>query len=144
MRLYPVIMCGGAGTRLWPASRPSRPKQFIPLSGNRSLFQEAVLRTQPLVSGGGRIIVIGGQTHRSAILDQLHEIGVVAQILLEPEARDSAAAMAAAAAWTEQHDADGVNVFVASDHHIPDHGAFCEAVRKAGEAALQGLSLIHI
>lgn len=138
MRLYPVIMCGGAGTRLWPASRPSRPKQFIPLSGNRSLFQEAVLRTQPLVSGGGRIIVIGGQTHRSAILDQLHEIGVVAQVLLEPEARDSAAAMAAAAAWTEQHDADGVNVFVASDHHIPDHGAFCEAVRKAGEAALQG------
>ncbi|MBD3835008.1 MAG: AGE family epimerase/isomerase [Brevundimonas sp.] len=138
MRLYPVIMCGGAGTRLWPASRPSRPKQFIPLSGNRSLFQEAVLRTQPLVSGGGRIIVIGGQAHRSAILDQLHEIGVIAQVLLEPEARDSAAAMAAAAAWTEQHDADGVNVFVASDHHIPDHGAFCEAVRKAGEAALQG------
>nr|WP_313519719.1 AGE family epimerase/isomerase [Brevundimonas diminuta] len=138
MRLYPVIMCGGAGTRLWPASRPSRPKQFIPLSGNRSLFQEAVLRTKLLVSDGGRIIVIGGQAHRSAILEQLHEIGVVAQVLLEPEARDSAAAMAAAAAWTEQHDADGVNVFVASDHHIPDHGAFCEAVRKAGEAALQG------
>ncbi|MGN6065105.1 AGE family epimerase/isomerase [Brevundimonas diminuta] len=138
MRLYPVIMCGGAGTRLWPASRPSRPKQFIPLSGNRSLFQEAVLRTKLLVSDGGRIIVIGGQAHRSAILDQLHEIGVVAQILLEPEARDSAAAMAAAAAWTEQHDADGVNVFVASDHHIPDHGAFCEAVRTAGEAALKG------
>lgn len=138
MRLYPVIMCGGAGTRLWPASRPSRPKQFIPLSGNRSLFQEAVLRTQPLVSDGGRIIVIGGHAHRGAILDQLHDIGVVAQVLLEPEARDSAAAMAAAAAWTEQHDADGVNVFVASDHHIPDHGAFCEAVRQAGEAALKG------
>lgn len=138
MRLYPVIMCGGAGTRLWPASRPSRPKQFIPLSGNRSLFQEAVLRTQPLVSSGGRIIVIGGHAHRSAILDQLHDIGVVAQVLLEPEARDSAAAMAAAAAWTEQHDADGVNVFVASDHHIPDHGAFCEAVRQAGEAAMKG------
>lgn len=138
MRLYPVIMCGGAGTRLWPASRPSRPKQFIPLSGNRSLFQEAVLRTQPLVSDGGRIIVIGGQAHRGAILEQLHEIDVVAQVLLEPEARDSAAAMAAAAAWTEQHDADGVNIFVASDHHIPDHRAFCDAVRKASECASKG------
>lgn len=138
MRLYPVIMCGGAGTRLWPASRPSRPKQFIPLSGNRSLFQETVLRTKPLASEGGRIIVIGGQAHRATILEQLHEIGVVAQVLLEPEARDSAAAMAAAAAWTEQHDEDGMNVFVASDHYIPDHSAFCEAARKAAAAALEG------
>lgn len=138
MQLYPVIMCGGAGTRLWPASRPSRPKQFIRLSGNRTLFQEAVLRTKPLVSKGGRIIVIGGQAHRAAILEQLHELGIAAQVLLEPEARDSAAAMAVAAAWTEQHDADGVNVFVASDHHIPDHAAFCKAVRRAAAAALEG------
>lgn len=138
MRLYPVIMCGGAGTRLWPASRPSRPKQFIPLSGSRSLFQEAVLRTQPLVADGGRIIVVGGRAHRTSILDQLSEIGVSAQVILEPEARDSAAAMAAAAAWTQTYDPDGVNVFVASDHHIPDHAAFCDAARKAGKAALEG------
>lgn len=138
MRFYPVIMCGGAGTRLWPASRPSRPKQFIPLSGNRSLFQEAALRTQPLVSDGGRLIVIGGKAHRAAILEQLHEIGVVAQVLLEPVARDSAAAMAAAAAWTHAHDPEGVNVFVASDHHIPDRQAFCSAAREAAHAALNG------
>ncbi len=138
MRFYPVIMCGGAGTRLWPASRPSRPKQFIPLSGNRSLFQETALRIQPLVSDGGRIIVIGGRAHRAAILDQLHEVGVLAQVLLEPEARDSAAAMAAAAAWTHEHDPEGVNVFVASDHHITDRHAFCSAVREAGHAALDG------
>lgn len=137
MRLYPVVMCGGAGTRLWPASRPSRPKQFIPLSGNRSLFQEAVLRVAPLAEDAGQLVIIGGVNHRSAILEQLHEIGVEAQVLLEPEARDSAAAMAAAAAWTAANDADGVNVFVASDHHIPDHKAFREAVRRAGKGAIE-------
>lgn len=137
LTLYPVIMCGGSGTRLWPASRPSRPKQFIPLSGNRSLFQDAVLRVAPL-AGGGRLIVVGGIVHRKAILEQLEQLGVTAQVLLEPEARDSAAAMGAAAAWTERLDPHGVNVFVASDHHIPDHEAFQSAVRRAGETALEG------
>lgn len=138
MRLYPVIMCGGAGTRLWPASRPSRPKQFIPLAGNRSLFQEAGLRVAPLVQGGGRVLVVGGVAHRRAILDQLHEVGVEAQVFLEPEARDSAPAMAVAAAWTQAHDPDGVNVFVASDHHIPDAEGFRVAVRQAAVAARDG------
>ena len=138
MRIYPVIMCGGAGTRLWPASRPSRPKQFIPLSGNRSLFQETALRVAPLSSDGGRLIVVGGVAHRDAILSQLAELGIEAQVLLEPEARDSAAAMAAAAAWTARLDPTGVNVFVASDHHIPDHQAFRDAALKAAEAARAG------
>ncbi|RZJ74996.1 MAG: mannose-1-phosphate guanylyltransferase, partial [Brevundimonas sp.] len=138
MGLYPVIMCGGAGTRLWPASRPSRPKQFIPLSGNRSLFQETALRVAPLADDGGRLIVVGGRAHRQAILDQLAEIGIEAQVLLEPEPRDSAAAMAAAAAWTAAHDAAGVNVFVASDHHIPDHEGFRAAVTRGAAASADG------
>lgn len=131
-------MCGGAGTRLWPASRPSRPKQFIPLSGNRSLFQETVLRVAPLVAGVGQLIVVGGVAHRDAILSQLSDLGIEAQVFLEPEARDSAAAMAAAAAWTARINPAGINVFVASDHHIPDHQAFREAVLKAAEAARVG------
>ena len=136
MLLYPVIMCGGAGTRLWPASRPSRPKQFIPLAGNRSLFQDTVLRVAALAEGGGALIVVGGIGHRGWIVEQLEEIGVEAQVLLEPEPRDSAAAMAAAAVWTERRDPEGVNAFVASDHHIPDDQAFRSAVRTAaGEAA---------
>ena len=135
MVLYPVIMCGGAGTRLWPASRPSRPKQFIPLAGNRSLFQETVLRVAPLAAEGGRLIVVGGVGHRDWILDQLEEVGIDAQVLLEPQARDSAAAMAAAAIWTREHDADGVNVFLASDHHVPDNVAFRRAVREAASGA---------
>lgn len=136
MSLYPVIMCGGAGTRLWPASRPSRPKQFIALAGNRSLFQEAVLRAAPLVAGG-RLVVVGGVDHKAWIIEQLEQIGVDAQVLLEPEARDSAAAMAAAAVWTQVRDPEGVNAFFASDHHIPDHHAFRAAVSAAAEGARQ-------
>ncbi|WGM46453.1 Cellobiose 2-epimerase [Brevundimonas sp. NIBR10] len=138
MKIYPVIMCGGSGTRLWPASRPSRPKQFIPLAGNRSLFQETVLRVAALADNGGRLIVVAGVSHRPWIVEQLDEIGVSAHVLLEPEARDSAAAMAAAAAWTEREDPGGVNAFVASDHHIPEHDAFREAVRTAAVAAAEG------
>lgn len=144
MNIYPVIMCGGAGTRLWPASRPSRPKQFIPLSGNRSLFQETALRVAPLAAGSGKLIVVGGVAHRLAILTQLAEIGISAQILLEPEACGSAAAMAAAAAWTQRIDPDGVNVFVASDHHIPDDQAFVDAAREAAHAAHQAGRIVTL
>ncbi len=138
MFLYPVILCGGGGTRLWPASRPSRPKQFLPMSGNRSLFQDAVVRTAPLAADGGKVVVVGGVAHRRWILDQLEEIGIEAQVLLEPEARDSAPAMAVAAAWIQRDNPAGVAAFVASDHHIPDHDAFREAVREAAVAAAAG------
>ncbi|WP_396593054.1 AGE family epimerase/isomerase [Brevundimonas sp. R86498] len=137
MRLYPVIMCGGAGTRLWPSSRPARPKQFMPLTGDRSLFQETALRVADLCDGG-TLVVVAGVSHREAIAEQLAALGLNAQLLLEPEARDSAAAMAAAAAWTLAHDPDAINVFVASDHHIPDAGAFVTAVRHAASAAAEG------
>ncbi|WBT06555.1 sugar phosphate nucleotidyltransferase [Brevundimonas vesicularis] len=136
--IFPVIMCGGAGTRLWPASRPSRPKQFIPLSGNRSPFQETVDRVAPLVGADGVLIVVGGVNHHRTILKQLAEVGETAVLLLEPEARDSAAAMATAALWTHRHRPNAINLFVASDHHIPDQKAFREAVMVAVPAAEAG------
>lgn len=136
--IFPVIMCGGSGTRLWPASRPSRPKQFIPLAGNRSPFQETVERVADLAGAQGRLVVIGGVAHRQAICEQLKELGRNAIVLLEPQARDSAAAMAAAAIWTKRQNPEAVNLFVASDHHIPDDAAFRDAVRTAGEAASAG------
>ncbi len=136
--IFPVIMCGGSGTRLWPASRPSRPKQFIPLSGNRSPFQETVERVASLGRAQGRLIVIGGVAHRQAICEQLKELRRDAVVLLEPQGRDSAAAMAAAAIWTKRQDPEAVNLFVASDHHIPDGEAFRDAVHTASEAALAG------
>lgn len=138
MALFPVIMCGGSGTRLWPASRPSRPKQFIPLAGNRSLFQDTAERVADLARDGGRLIVIGSVAHQDIIGDQLAEIGLDAQVLLEPEGRDSAAAMAAASAWVLRHDPEGLIAFVASDHFIPDSAAFLKAVRDAADAAREG------
>lgn len=83
-------------------------------------------------------MVIGGALHRRVILKQLSEIGVDAAVLLEPEGRDSAAAMAAATHWTLAQEAEAVNVFLASDHHVPDHAAFRQAVLKATEAAQIG------
>lgn len=136
--IYPVIMCGGSGTRLWPASRPSLPKQFIPLAGNRSLFQETASRVAALAKDGGELVVVGGVGHRKAILDQLEEIGLSAVVLLEPEGRDSSAAMAAAALWTQGRSPQAINLFVASDHHIPDDAAFRESVLEAAVAAAQG------
>ena len=140
MALYPVIMCGGAGTRLWPASRPSRPKQFIPLAGNRSLFQETALRVAPLAVDGGMVVVVAGVSHRPWILEQLDEVGLLeqVQVRLEPEAKDSAADVAAAALWTQRNDPRGVNVCVASDHHVPDEKAFRKAVIEATEGARLG------
>lgn len=138
MDIYPVIMCGGAGTRLWPASRPSRPKQFIPLAGNRSLFQETALRVAPLVKGRGRLVIVGGERHRESILEQLAEIGLEAQVLLEPVSRDSGPAMAAAAAWVHREDPSGLMVFVASDHHVTDREAFRRAVTDGTAAAAAG------
>lgn len=136
--VYPVILCGGSGTRLWPASRPSRPKHFIPLAGNRSLFQETVQRVNSLATDGGSLIVVAGVSHQKTILSQLSEIGASAVVLLEPEGRDSAAAMAAAAIWTRRQSPDAVNLFVPSDHHVPDYEAFHRAVRLAVEASHTG------
>jgi len=137
MAIYPVILCGGAGTRLWPASRPERPKQFIDLISDLSLFQETVRRVAPLVEGG-RIIVVAGEAHRGFIGAQLAALGVEGDLILEPVGRDSAPAMAAAALWIEQIDPDGTAVFVASDHYIPDAAAFRATTLEAVAAAAPG------
>ncbi len=137
MAVYPVILCGGSGTRLWPASRPARPKQFIDLISDLSLFQETVRRVAPLAEGG-RIIVVAGEAHRGFIEAQMSAMGVEGDLILEPVGRDSAPAMAAAALWIEQIDSDGTAVFVASDHYIPDAAAFRAAALEAVAASAPG------
>lgn len=134
MSIFPVIMCGGAGTRLWPASRPSRPKQFVSLSGGRSTFQSTMLRMAPLGEHGLPIVVCGAR-YEGLVRRQLAEIGLGALLMLEPEPRDSGPAMAAAAALIAVLDPDGVAAIVASDHHIPDDEAFRAAVVIAAGAA---------
>jgi mannose-1-phosphate guanylyltransferase len=84
----------------------------------------------------GLLVIVCGQGHRNAALEQLADIGISAIVLLEPEARDSAPAMAAAAAWIARTEPDGVAVHVASDHHLPDADAFCAAAFEAAAAAL--------
>ncbi|HLY06855.1 MAG TPA: sugar phosphate nucleotidyltransferase, partial [Rhizomicrobium sp.] len=134
--IYPVVMCGGVGTRLWPASQPSRPKQFLRLTGAHTMFQQTMLRVTALATA--RPIVIGNIQHADAIESQLADIGVEATVLLEPCVRDSAPAIAAAVVAIAQEDPDAIAVVVASDHYIPDEAAFRDAVLEAAEAAKSG------
>jgi len=137
MSIYPVILCGGAGTRLWPASRPARPKQFIDLIADLSLFQQTVRRVAPLAEDG-RVVVVAGRDHLAYIEAQLSALGIEGEVILEPLGRDSAPAMAAAALWIERVDPSGTAVFVASDHYIPDGPGFRAAVMEAAAAAAHG------
>src|ERR1700753_758809 len=93
-RIIPLIMCGGAGTRLWPASREVRPKQFLPLFGTRSTFQDTLMRVSD-ESLFERAIVITNAAYRFMVLEQLAEIGIQADVLLEPARRDSGPGIAA-------------------------------------------------
>lgn len=137
MAIIPVIMCGGGGTRLWPSSRPGRPKQFLRLLGERSLFQETIQR---LAGAPGVLdpVIVAGVNHEEQILEQLREIGQTAQLVLEPSPRDSGPAVAAAALHVAAGHADAVAVVLASDHHIPDVQAFRAAIFQAVEVARQG------
>lgn len=128
--LYPVILSGGSGQRLWPASRPSRPKPFIPLLGGRSTFDMAVERAISLPDAAMPIIV-AGRGHEAAIRAAAAATGTELVLLLEPEGRDSAAAMAAAACWIADRDPEGVALFLAADHCIPDLAAFRTVIVRA-------------
>ncbi|HYD28125.1 AGE family epimerase/isomerase [Brevundimonas sp.] len=136
MAIYPVILSGGAGTRLWPASRDQRPKQFLSLAGDTSLFQDTVARVAPLTGEDGRIVVVAGRDHAASIGEQLGDAAAV--LLIEPTGRDSAPAMAAAAEWIARRDPAGVALFVASDHHIPDAAGFRASVLEGARAAEAG------
>src|ERR1700745_3135690 len=91
-KIIPLIMCGGAGTRLWPASREVRPKQFLPLFGARSTFQDTLLRVSD-ADLFERPIVITNAAYRFMVLEQLADIGLEADVLLEPARRDSGPAI---------------------------------------------------
>src|SRR5258707_7850680 len=97
-RIIPLIMCGGAGTRLWPGSGEVHPKQFLPLFGPRSTFQDTMLRVSDTTLFE-RPIVITNTAYRFMVLEQLAEIGIEADVLLEPMRRDSAPAIAAGGAF---------------------------------------------
>ncbi len=136
-RIIPLIMCGGAGTRLWPASREVRPKQFLPLFGPRSTFQDTLLRVSDAALFE-RPIVITNMAYRFMVLEQLAEIGLEADVLLEPMRRDSGPAIAAGAAFAQMRDQDAVVLALAADHVVRDTGAFVAACRQGLVAADAG------
>ena len=126
-------MCGGAGTRLWPASREGRPKQFLPLFGAHSTFQETVRRVTDSTLFGRPIIVSNNQ-YRFLVAEQLAAIGTEADILLEPARRDSGPAIAAGATFAAKRDENTLLVALAADHVISDPAAFAKVCRLAADA----------
>jgi mannose-1-phosphate guanylyltransferase / mannose-6-phosphate isomerase len=136
-RIIPLIMCGGAGTRLWPASREVRPKQFLPLFGARSTFQDTLKRVSDATLFE-RPIVITNASYRFMVLEQLAEIGIEADILLEPLRRDSGPAIAAGAVFAQMRDSDAVVLALAADHVVQDNEAFVNACRRGLVAAEAG------
>lgn len=136
-KIVPLIMCGGSGTRLWPASRERAPKQFINLLGDRSSFQETVLRvSDPELFA--EPVVITNREYRHLVRDQIDALGLTATILLEPTRRDSGPAIAAGASFVSQRDPETLVLVLAADHVVQDIAAFRAAVRAAARSATSG------
>ena len=134
--IIPLILCGGAGTRLWPASREGRPKQFLRLFGPHSTFQETLLRVSDPALFGSPIVITNGN-YRFLVAEQLAEIGLAADILLEPARRDSGPALAAGAGFGLARGGDPQIVALAADHVITDAAAFAVSCGAARDAAAE-------
>ena len=132
-KIYPVILCGGSGTRLWPRSRAAKPKPFLPLIGDETLFEQAVARCARS-AGFAAPIVVTGTAHLAHVEAQLAG-DTEARIIVEPSARNTAAAIALAALRLPE---DAVMLVCPSDHHIANRAAFQAAARSAADLAAQG------
>jgi len=134
--IHPVILCGGSGTRLWPVSRKARPKPFLPLIGSTTLFQQAIARVSD-PSQFAAPIVVAGQQHCDLIEEQLTPLlgdDAPWRLIVEPEGRNTAPAIALAAARLP---GDAIMLVCPSDHHIADSDAFCAAAQAAADLARQ-------
>lgn len=136
-RIVPVILAGGSGTRLWPVSRDSLPKQFQPLVGDLSTYQQTLMRVSDRERFAAPVVLTNGEL-RFFAERQAAEIGVPATVVLEPERRDSAAALAAAAAFVAARDGASQVLALAADHVVADEPAFLAAVAAGAEAAAGG------
>ncbi|MBP1312915.1 MULTISPECIES: mannose-1-phosphate guanylyltransferase/mannose-6-phosphate isomerase [Herbaspirillum] len=137
-KIYPVILSGGSGTRLWPLSRAAYPKQFLPLVSEQTMLQETVSRVGSWPEVQAPLIVCGNE-HRFMIAEQMREIGVrPLGIMLEPQGRNTAPAVAAAALHLQRLDPEAVMLVLPADHVIKDVLSFHEAVRRAMASVQQG------
>lgn len=136
--IYPVILSGGVGSRLWPTSRALYPKQLLPLVSERAMLLETALR----VTGEDRFadpIIVSNDEHRFIIAQQMRDAGIAPLAhILEPEGRNTAPAAAAAAAFVQAHDPEGILLVLPADHHIADIDAFRTAVSRGAALAEAG------
>jgi mannose-1-phosphate guanylyltransferase/mannose-6-phosphate isomerase len=135
--IIPVVMCGGAGTRLWPLSRETRPKPLLPLIGGTSTFAATIDRVADPDLFGTPLIV-ANRDHRYMLAAALAEAGSPGKLLLEPEPRDTTAAIAAAAQWVASDNPGALLLFLAADHLIKDVQGFRRSVLAARGAAEAG------
>ena len=135
--IHPVLLCGGSGTRLWPLSRKSFPKQFSALTGDESLFQASAKRFA--VKGFGDPLVVTASDFRFIVTEQLGDIAInPAAVIIEPEGRNTAAAVLAAALALDMAQPGALMLVAPSDHVIPDDTRFRRTVQAAVPAALSG------
>ena len=135
--IHPVLLCGGSGTRLWPLSRKSYPKQFVRLKGDESLFQSSARRLSG--AGFGAPSIVTGADFRFIVVEQLAAVEITQRnILIEPSARNTAAAICAAAVALHASHADSLILIAPSDHVIPDGEKFKATVKAAVPTALAG------
>ena len=138
--IYPVVLSGGSGTRLWPLSRAMYPKQFIRFFDDAGAsFLAATLKRLTPRSGFAQPIIVCNNDHRFLVKDEVERAGVAPQaIVLEPVARNTAPAIAVAALLVAREDPAGILVVMPSDHVIGDEPGFVAAVRRAAEVAETG------
>ena len=135
--IHPVLLCGGSGTRLWPLSRKSHPKQFVRFFGEKSLFQASACRL--FGAGFAAPSVVTNSDFRFMVVEQLAAIEIASRnILIEPSARNTAAAICAAAVALDAENGDSLMLIAPSDHLIPDEERFRSTVEKAAQTALEG------
>jgi len=135
--ILPVILSGGSGTRLWPASRSMYPKQLLPLVGEHTMLQATALRIRGLEGATDSCLIVSNESHRFSVAEQINAIQMRSQIILEPEGRNTAPAVALAALQAMETD-DVLLLVMAADHVIKDTDAFQAAVQNGVSAAEAG------
>lgn len=141
-KIVPVVLSGGSGTRLWPLSRAGFPKQFLVLSGNASLFQQAIMRVNDLATEDisvGKTIIVTNEEHRFLALEQLRELNdIAATLVLEPIGRNTAPALTMAALESNEDGSDPILVVTPADQTVQNPEAFTAALQDAIRAAAGG------
>jgi mannose-1-phosphate guanylyltransferase/mannose-6-phosphate isomerase len=138
MNYYPVILSGGAGSRLWPVSREFYPKPLLPIFGDQTLLQDTASRLDTL-DGVSAPLFVCNEEHRFLVAEQVRRLGKEPEaIMLEPQGRNTAPALTVAALYLADKDPDAVMIVMPADHVIPDPASFTAAVARAGQLAEQG------